>query len=144
MQRVSKPVGVREDGSTKVLGTIVFPVFESVDEASELYGGDVVLSMLNKSISGELERVAREALKKEDATDDAVQALVDAYRLGIRAVRPSLKNFTKLAGEFSTAGNFEALQAAYDLYNEEDVEAAFNYLKELKDAGKMASAKKAK
>jgi len=145
MQRVSKPVGIREDGATKTLGNIVFPVFESVDEASDLYGGDVVLSMLNKAISGELERVAREALKKDDSTEDAVQALVDAYRLGIRAVRPSLKNFTKLAGEFSTAGNFEALQAAYDLYNEEDVEAAFNYLKELKDTGKLIPpAKKAK
>jgi hypothetical protein len=142
MQRVSKPVGVREEGGTKTLGTIVFPVFESVDEASEMYGNDVVLNMLNKAIGGELERVAREALKKDDATDDAVQALVDAYRPGVRAVKPSLKNFTKLAGEFSTAGNFEALQAAYDLYNEEDVEAAFNYLKELKDTGKMVAAKK--
>jgi hypothetical protein len=142
MQRVSKPVGVREEGGTKTLGTIVFPVFESVDEASEIYGQDVVLNMLNKAISSELERVAREALKKEDATDDAVQALVDSYRPGVRAVKPSLKNFTKLSGEFAAAGNFEALQAAYDLYNEEDVEAAFNYLKELKDAGKLVAKKK--
>ena len=137
MQTQAKPVGVREEGGIKVLGNIVFPIFESLDEATEKYGNDVILAMTNKALSNELERVARENLKKEGATEDGVQAIVDAYRPGIRTVRPSLKNFTKLAGEFSAAGNFDALQAAYDLYNEEDVEAAFNYLKELKDAGKL-------
>jgi len=137
MKTITKPVGTREE---PVLGNIVFPVFESVDEAAEVYGQDVVLRLVNKAISQDLERVARENLKKEgDAklTEDQVQAIVDAYRPGISTVKPSLKNFTKLAGEFASAGNFAALQEAYDKYNEEDVEAAFNYLKELKDAGKI-------
>ena len=135
MKQVTKPVGTREE----TLGNIVFPVFESVDEATDMYGQEVVLTMVNKAISGELERVARENLKKEDVTEDQVQEIVDAYRPGVRSVKPSLKNFTKLAGDFSAAGNFDALSVAYDKYNEEGVEAAFNYLKELKDAGKLAA-----
>ena len=136
MKTITKQVGTREE---PVLGTIVFPVFESLDEMAEAYTQEVVLSLSNKAVSQELERVARENLKKGDMTEDQVQALVDSYKPGVRTVKPSLKNFTKLAGEFSAAGNFAALQAAYDKYNEEDVEAAFNYLKELKDAGQMAA-----
>jgi hypothetical protein len=135
MKTITKPVGTRDE---PILGNIVFPFFESIEEATELYGQDVILSQLNKAITQDLERVAREALKKEGTTEDQAQTLVDAYRPGVRAVKPSLKNFTKLAGEFSSAGNFDALQAAYERYNNEDVEAAFNYLKELKDAGKIA------
>lgn len=137
MKTITKPVGTREE---PVLGNIVFPIFESPDEAVEAYGQEVVLSLINKSVGQDLERVARENLKKEGdskLTDEQVQVIVDNYKPGVRTIKPSLKNFTKLAGEFSAAGNFDALSVAYEKYSEEDVEAAFNYLKELKDSGKM-------
>jgi hypothetical protein len=138
MKTVTKPVGTRDE---HCLGNIQFPVFESIDEASDKYGQEIVLALLNKSISSELERVARDNLKKEGSTEDSVQKLVDEYQPGVRATKPSLKNFTKLAGEFAAAANFDALSKAYDLHNEEGVEAAFNYLKELKDQGKLVTQK---
>lgn len=132
MKSITKTVGTREEQ----LGSIVFPVYEAVDEAVDSFGAEVTVALINKSLSQDLERIAREGLKAGMSEDD-VQEKVNSYKPGIKTTKPSLKNFTNLAGEFTAAGNYEALSVAYEKYNEEGVESAFNYLKELKDAGKV-------
>lgn len=133
MIQIQKPVGTKD----ATLGTVAIPQFEAVDEALELYDLQIVLHLLNKATSTELERVARDNFKKLDSTPESVQAIVDAYRPGMRITKPSLKNFTMLAQEFVEAGDVASLQTAYKLNQDEDVEAAFNYLNDLKLNGAL-------
>jgi len=133
MKTIVKPVGTRD---IPVMGEISFPVFESIDEAITAYGPVEVLTLINKGIAPILERIARESLRKHGKQAEAQKA-VDEYKPGVTAVKPSLKNFTRLAGEFAAAGNFDALSEAYEIYNNENIEAAFNFLREKKDAGQL-------
>ena len=133
MIQIQKPVGTKD----ATLGTVSIPQFEAVDEALELYGLQIVLHLLNKATSTELERVARDNFKKLDSTPESVQAIVDAYRSGMRITKPSLKNFTMLAQEFVEAGDVASLQTAYKLLQDEDVESAFAYLNDLKLNGAL-------
>jgi len=133
MLQITKSVGTNKE----TLGSIVIPQFEEVDEAVELYGKQIVLHLLNKATSTELERVARDNFKKADSTPEGVQAIVDAYRPGMRITKPSLKNFTMLAQEFVEAGDVASLQVAYKLLQDEDVESAFAYLNDLKLNGAL-------
>lgn len=126
MQTIRKPVGTREE----TLGNIDFPVAETLAELLESYGEDIVVSMANKSIAADYERVAREALKKEGATEESVQQIINTYRPSVRAIKPSLKNFTMLATRFAGAGMADVLVAAYQINNTEGLEAAYNYLED--------------
>lgn len=134
MQKITKPVGTRDE----TLGSIEIPQFDAIEEATDMYGQQIVLHLLNKSISSELERVGRDNYKKEGATPESVQEIVDAYRPGVRTTKPTLKNFTALATEFVEVGDVENLKAAYALMQEENVEAAYNFLAEAKMNGALS------
>jgi len=126
MQIIRKPVGTREE----TLGNIDFPVAETLAELLESYGEDIVINIANKSIAADYERVAREALKKEGATEESVQQIINTYRPSVRSIKPSLKNFTMLATRFAGAGMADVLVSAYQLNNTEGLEAAYNYLED--------------
>lgn len=133
MQKVTKEVGTREE----VLGTLVFSVCDNLSEAISVYGEGSVLNLFNRSIQQDMERVARENFKKDGATQESVQALVDNYRPGARTAKPTMKNFQELITQFVEADQVEMVLEAHRIYKNEDLEAAYNFLMEKKGQGAL-------
>lgn len=137
MRKVIKPIGTREG----TLGDVVFKQYDTLGEMLEAFGEATVLNLAQRAYGQDCERVAREALKEEKPLEEA-QALVDAYKPGIRIVKPTLKNFTELLGEFIEAECMDDVIEARRLYksdSENGLELAFNYLTEKKIDGALAA-----
>ena len=129
MKKVQKSVDTR----TGSLGNVEVSVFESIEEVTEFYGVDAILSELNGAVTRESLRIARANFSKEVADGDEeidVQALVNAYRFGVRSTKPSDKSFMTLCTQAASAGLAEELTQAITLKATEDVTAAYNYLAE--------------
>lgn len=136
MQKVAKPVGTRSEGT---LGTIVFPVYDTITEASEKFGETVVLGLFNRAIAQDMERIARENLKKEGETEKTVQAMIDNYEPGNRAVKPTMKNFQALIAEFAESGLVDDVIEAHRIYKKAELEAAYTFLLNRKAEGALAA-----
>lgn len=136
MQKIVKPVGTREEGT---LGNIAFVQFDTIAEAVEQYGELTVIGLFNRALSQDMERVARENLKKEKETEETTQALIDNYRPGNRTAKPTMKNFQAMVAEFAEAEKVDEVLSAHRIYKAEGLEAAYNYLVEQKTSGALAA-----
>jgi dihydroorotase-like cyclic amidohydrolase len=127
MSKISKEIGTRNDGK---LGMVEMEEFTSIEEAVERFGETTVCRLFNRSLHGDYERVAREALKA-GKPEDEVQAMIDSYQPGTRTGgKPSAKKLLDLFVGLVEAGKVELMQDAHGVYASEGVDAAFEYLKE--------------
>ena len=121
------------------LGTIDFPVFDTIEEMIERLGVDGATKLCQRALNIDLERVARDAMKGDKPkTVKEAQALVDGYKVGGRGGKPTLKNFLALLDEFGMAEKYELMLKGQKLYKEDSLEAAHAFLTEQKVAGALA------
>ena len=77
--------GKRNPETEKVepLGTASMNLSETVEEAIEAYGADVVLSMANQQIKIAAQAVCRRAALADASTEQTVQTALDNYKPGV-------------------------------------------------------------
>ncbi len=120
------------------LGEIEFPVYDNIEEMTTKYGVDSVLKLAQRALSIDLERVSRDAMKGDKPKTVAeAQALVEAYKVGGRGGKPTLKTFLALLTEFGTAGKVDIMLKGQKLYQDDSLEAAHAFLTEKKTAGAL-------
>lgn len=72
-----------EDGKIVPLGKASMKIAETLAEAAQMHGEDVVVSMCNQSIVISAQAVCRRAAQKEGATAGDVQKALDNYKPGV-------------------------------------------------------------
>ena len=131
MRKVSKEIG--SGGVT--LGTLDFPVYDSISEIIETYGEDAAGKLAQRALTIDVERIARDNLKG-DKSEAEVQALIDGYKPGgARTSKPTLKNLMARMQALGVkakddADALEVFVAVGKIYTDKGVEAAIEYLDE--------------
>ncbi len=126
MKYVAKEVGTKEG----VLGTLDFPILESVEEAIELYGERQTLALIQRAINIDTERIGRDNLKSGKKSVEEVQALINAYKPGQRGSgKPTMKTYVTLLGTVGEAGEIDTMLESQKIYSSEGVEAAVGFLR---------------
>jgi len=131
MKKIAKEVGTKEGA----LGTLEFPVFDSVEEVVDVYGDRQALVLLQRAINIDVERIGREALKVNKTVEEA-QAIVNEYKPGVRgAGKPTTKVLLNLFTKFCNAAEtghpdaFSWMSEGQKIYGAESVEAAVTFLR---------------
>jgi len=135
MKSFQDTVGIREEGEVKILGEFTFSEFETTAEAIEKFGEEIVLALINRSWTGDLQRTAREACKKTGEaakSTEEIQTLLNDYKPGVRTAKVNLKNYNELMGKLAAQGKTDVLMAGIAIYTKEGLEAAYNYFMENK------------
>jgi hypothetical protein len=118
------------------LASVNVTVAETAAECVEMYGEEAVVAMIEASLSAKRANVAKVAAKKEGATEESIQAAVDAYKPGQRSFKATPANYMKLFTKFSLAGEFAIVTEANEMYNDpkQGLVPAFNFLMEKDEA----------
>jgi hypothetical protein len=126
MKYVAKEVGTKEG----VLGTLDFPILESVEEAVELYGERQTLALIQRAVNIDTERIGRDNLKAGKKSQEEVQALINAYKPGQRGSgKPTMKTYVNLMSAVGEAGEIDIMLESQKIYGSEGLEAAVGYLR---------------
>lgn len=126
MKYVAKEVGTKEG----VLGTLNFPILESVEEAISLYGERQTIALLQRAINIDTERIGRDNMKSGKKTNEEVQALITAYKPGQRGTgKPTRKTYLDLLTNIGEAGEIDIMLESQKIYSSEGVEAAVGFLR---------------
>jgi len=134
MRTVAKEIGTRE----VKLGTINFPVFDSLEEMIETFGKESVMKLTARALNIDTERIARDAMKAKKTLAEAQAAVTNYKPGGVRSGKPNMKALMGLLTEFGEAGQIETMLKAQKLNKDDGVEAAHAYLSELKANGALS------
>lgn len=134
MRTVSKEIGTR----TEKLGTIEFPVFDSLAEIVEVFGEASVLKLVDRAVRIDCERISRDLLKAGKSVEEAQAAVTNYKPGGTRSGKPTMKTLMALLTEFGEAGAIEHMLKAQGMAKGDNgIEVAHAYLTEQKAAGEL-------
>lgn len=127
MKYVAKEVGTKEG----VLGTLEFPILESVEESISLFGERQTIALIQRAVNIDTERIGRDNLKGGKKTVEEVQALIKAYKPGQRSAgKPTRKTYLDLLTAVGEAGEIDLMLESQKIYSSEGVEAAVGFLRQ--------------